>query len=501
MSKIYFIPSGRLGNAIFRYFGCVMLMKENPTLQYSLLTNALTDTLTDTAINVNDSNYYEILSNPITNDIKMHGYCQYDKIYLQNKRYILDFIELHKNEHLIQTDRGEVILMQNIIDDIPLDSSKIYDTVIHIRLDDFNGRPDFIEFEYMEKVFEMAYKNNDFANKTAIVMERPSTQQDMLYLQKCLQWFHYKNIPVPTIESNSLLIDFNIMKQSKIIISSMSTLCWCAAFLSKTLTKCYMPNYNFFEDEERKNTTFKRPIENTILYDVKTTQFKNLKIIIITLEKYPQRMSKIHELLIKLSQIGLQYEIIYSVNGSDIKISNTNYSNIKHIEYNGEVKYYNNLIRTNGQEMTLGELGCAWSHLNIYDKLVKEPVISTKYIVLEDDANLVESLEHLYDCLKHLPDDFDLCHIAMSDWYPFIKQNNINEYWYDVKKQYFNRLTAYIISKKGAHKIIDYINNWINVPADDLLSNMHLQDKLQVFVPDKYHFMEHPNTISISQSI
>ena len=121
-------------------------------------------------------------------------------------------------------------------------------------------------------------------------------------------------------------------------------------------------------------------------------------------------------------------------------------------------------------------------------------------LILEDDANLVESLDYLYDCLKHLPTEFDMCHIAMVDCYPFIKTNKVNEYWYSVVKQYFNRATAYIISKKGAQKIIDYTNNYINVPADDLLSNMHLQNKLQVIVPETYAFME-KNNVSIIEKI
>jgi GR25 family glycosyltransferase involved in LPS biosynthesis len=150
--------------------------------------------------------------------------------------------------------------------------------------------------------------------------------------------------------------------------------------------------------------------------------------------------------------------------------------------------------------MKSGELGCAWSHLNIYEQLLKEPS-DMKYLILEDDANLVESLDYLYVCLKNLPNDFDMCHIAMSDWYPFIKTDKINEYWYRVAKQYFNRLTAYIISKKGAHKIINYTNNWINVPADDLLSNMHIEHNLQVIVPETYAFMEKINNVSIIHKI
>ena len=323
-----------------------------------------------------------------------------------------------------------------------------------------------------------------------IIIEPPTSELDKQYLLQCLDWFKERNLPIPKVESNNLMTDFNIMKQSKILISSMSTLCWTAAYFSKTLEQCYMPNYNFFGNKERIYQYFKKPIPNTILYDVKTTQFQNLKVILLTLEKYPERMHKIQIVLTTLSQIGLQYEIVYGILGSDIKITDTAEQNIQQLEYKDQIKKYDCTVRANGQKMGLGELGCAWSHLNIYDKLLKDSMVDIKYLILEDDANLVESLDYLYDCLKHLPTEFDMCHIAMVDCYPFIKTNKVNEYWYSVVKQYFNRTTAYIISKKGAQKIIDYTNNSINVPADDLLSNMHLQNKLQVIVPETYAFME-----------
>lgn len=49
----------------------------------------------------------------------------------------------------------------------------------------------------------------------------------------------------------------------------MSNYSWMAAYFSKILEKCYMPNYILYG--ERKNQTFKKPIENTVLYDVKST--------------------------------------------------------------------------------------------------------------------------------------------------------------------------------------------------------------------------------------
>ena len=231
---------------------------------------------------------------PNNKNISLQGYFQYDEIYLQNKNYILDFLEQNKNVNCIRTENN-VFSTKYIIDDMVLDATKIYDNVIHIRLGDFNGRPDFIEIQYLLHLFDGI--KEIFVNKTAIVMETPSNECDKQYLDTVLSWFVNNNISQPVIESNDMITDYNIMKQAKVIISSMSTLCWIAAYFSKSLEKIYMPNYNFFDIEDRKNGFFKKPIQNTILYDVKTTKFTDIKVVILTLEKYSQRMNKVYDLI------------------------------------------------------------------------------------------------------------------------------------------------------------------------------------------------------------
>ena len=508
METNYFIfnQSGRFGNAVFRYMAYVMLQKGSNHFKYILDTDfsKLKNINTHDETVINEDNFFNFINTENTNNpnvsklptntnISLHGYFQYDKIYLQNKSYILDFIEQHKNEHLVRTD-NETHLTKHIIDDMLLEPSKQYENVIHIRLGDFNGRPDFIETEYMLQLFD---KTKDiFYKKTAIVIETPTSDVDIKYLNTILEWFKENSIPIPVIESNDMLTDYNIMKQAKTVISSMSTLCWVAAYFSKSLEKIYMPNYNFFDIEDRKNGCFKTPIENTVLYNVKTTKFADIKVVILTLEKYPHRINKVYGIINKLSQIGLQCSLFYGVNGEDIRVTTTESPTIYKLEYNREVKYYDASIRVNKQFMTRGELGCAWSHLNIYKSLLDEVSID-KYLILEDDAEIVENLEYLYECLRSIPSDTEMCHIAKSDWYPFVLFNNVNEMWYDVKKSYFNRTTAYIISKKGGQKILDYTEDHIDIPADDLLSNMFNYDKLRVYVPDKYIFHEPENTISI----
>jgi len=430
---------------------------------------------------------------PKNRNISLNGYFQYDQIYLQNKSYILEFLERNKDVHQVTTD-GEIYFTKSIIDDMVLESSKIYENVIHIRLGDFNGRPDFIEPEYLLRLFSNI--KDTFYKKTAIVIENPSSQLDINYLNTVLEWFKQNNVPTPVVESNDMLTDYNIMKQAKVIVSSMSTLCWAAAYFSKSLEKVYIPNYNFFNIEDRKNGFFKMPIQNTILYDVKTTKFTDIKVVILTLKKYSHRMNKVYDLVNKLSQLGLCCSLFYGVNGEDIAYSKSMSPNIYNLEYKNEVKKYDCSIRVNKQLMTNGELGCAWSHINIYKTLLKDNSVD-RYLIFEDDVEIVESLEYAYECLVKIPSDFDMCHVSKSDWYNFVLSDKVNEMWNTIHKQYFNRLTAYIISKSGAKKILDYVKDTINIPADDLLSNMHLEDKLKVYVPSRYIFHEPKNTVSI----
>ena len=70
----------------------------------------------------------------------------------------------------------------------------------------------------------------------------------------------------------------------------MSTLSWIAAYVSKHIKKCYMPNYNFYNRRDpsnsldRSNVYFNYPIENTVLYDISSTHpiMSNIKTQLLT---------------------------------------------------------------------------------------------------------------------------------------------------------------------------------------------------------------------------
>jgi GR25 family glycosyltransferase involved in LPS biosynthesis len=558
-NNIVFIPSGRLGNAFFRYMACALINIKNPSLSYCLQddftepiekvifypgldhegddirksNNIFQDNeqnavcyntlgyykhmididnlksnmfinkenghglFVKTTITLNENNFLKFIEKKLEYfNIKMDGFFQYGHFYLHYKREILNYIEQHKLEHYIQTDLGEKILMRDLLDDMRLSPEKQYNIAIHIRLGDFKGRPDYIEEEYYFALFNKI----DFKEKKICLLFDPSIKTgDCVFIENCLAWFKERQLSI-NIESNSLLIDFNIMKQAKTLICSMSTLSWSAAYLSKHIQTCYMPDYNFYKEADRSAFYFKKPIENTILYPVKTTQLtlSSIKPYILTLPQYSARLEKLNHLRCRLSSIGLETTAYNGVNGRDITLQNTTVDHLKFVHYNGETYTYNACIRTNQTAMTKGEFGCAWSHINLLKQLLTEPANINYYLILEDDVELVKPLSDLSELLQNIPEDTDMCHLAKSDWYPFIKTVEVNSYFSKCIKAFFNRTTAYLISKKGAVKVLAYCNNHIDIPIDDIYCTMYRTiPDFRFYVPsDNFLFKEQDNNDS-----
>lgn len=264
---IIFRSSGRFGNAIFRYLACVKVIlkckKYNIDLNYVLEENVNYKNINNLKV-IKEKEIFDFLDSEIKEkdiNILLDGYFQHDNLYDENKTEIIDYINIYKNIHKIRTDRGCEYFLKSIIDEIILE--KKYDVVIHLRLSDFNGSEDFIELKHMINLFNSFPLEFFTDKKIAIVSEKLYSQNDINYLNNCLDWFKSKKLNI-TFESNDLITDFNIMKQAKILICSNSTLAWIAVYFSKNIEKCFLPDYNFKD----KTTTFKYPIKNTVLYKV-----------------------------------------------------------------------------------------------------------------------------------------------------------------------------------------------------------------------------------------
>ena len=213
------------------------------------------------------------------------------------------------------------------------------------------------------------------------------------------------------------------------------------------------------------------------------------KVVIITLKEF-DRSDMIKKTLKICQKLSIDVEIFYGVYGKKIVKEGNK------LTYENESYTYDPKERLNGQPMTDGEFGCAWSHLSVYKKLRDDPKYNN-YLVLEDDAELCD-LYALNNAIINLPKKYDICHIGESVWYPFNTISPVNNTYFNVQKQFFNGAMAYFISKTGANKLI---SDSLSLPADDRLSNAFIGDKINVFAPSSKVFQQTRNVESSIKSV
>ena len=210
-----------------------------------------------------------------------------------------------------------------------------------------------------------------------------------------------------------------------------------------------------------------------------------MKTIVISLKHQSERRTYI---LNELQRCNIKnYEMMDAINGKKIK----NLGCINHIiyrlQYKNQLRNYDSRLRLNKTPMSNAELGCAWSHLNIYEKLL-EDTDNHAYLVLEDDANITVPIDEFHKFLSELPDSktYDICHINKSEWYPFVFKKKVNDFYHIPQKRFFNHTTAYIVTKKGAQHLLSAAYPCMSLPADDLLSNTYLFSvDFKMIVPSK----------------
>jgi len=249
---------GRLGNSIFRLFAniifCIIYDINSQIVNINYQPNII----------VNDAYFINFFNNIINKNsienidknaiVLFDGFFQHDKIYIMFKNNIINFIKNHP-EIILVTHFNENYKASDLIN---FDITKQYNIVVHLRLEDFIEISHVINPKSIKKIlFEI---RNDYPDEEiCLVLNNPNTDIERKYID-----YLTKDLNNIKIESNDVITDFTIMRKSKILVCSCSTLSWAASFLSETVEKVYMPNYN---NPDRIHETFKQPIQNTILYD------------------------------------------------------------------------------------------------------------------------------------------------------------------------------------------------------------------------------------------
>jgi len=153
------------------------------------------------------------------------------------------------------------------------------------------------------------------------------------------------------------------------------------------------------------------------------------------------------------------------------------------------------LIFNNCSNPTLSNyyIACALSHLCLYEKLLFDSV-NDFYLIFEDDYIFSKNftINDLRFDLSNLPKDVDLCffsprHAGVDS---YTKEKQINESIYKIKNTNgIEGTSMYLISKKGAEKLLNVDGLNVNYNADELIGR-HLND-LICYNTDKIYGFGH----------
>jgi len=432
---------------------------------------------------INDNNYFKYYENCKINNLIMDGYFQFDKIYLENKKEIIYFIENNKNNHRIKTDRNEVFLIKDLIDNIELDPLKIYDIVIHLRLDDFIELDDFIDYKSIIILLkEIGSKNGLKNKKIAIVIQKIYSKEDNEYLNNLLNWFKQNNIEV-NVESNDLITDFNIMKQCKTLICSNSTLSWSAAYLSKNIELCYMPTS--ISNEER----FKKPIENTLFYNTIIENNCYICGCILNGEDY---LKNVFNNIKKIGEIFHHYKIIIAYEKSKDKTLDILY------ELKDELKCEFEIIINNNAISECNTLNISNARNSILEYIRNDNNDSYQYFIMMDLDDVCEKEINVNILKKYLKyHNWDSLSFNKKDYY---------DIWALSIRPFVTSCWHWNKTQMGSSYIEDIIKDYItkklnNLDKNDLLECYSAFNGFAIYCKDKFINCNYDNNIFKSHAL
>jgi GR25 family glycosyltransferase involved in LPS biosynthesis len=171
---------------------------------------------------------------------------------------------------------------------------------------------------------------------------------------------------------------------------------------------------------------------------------------ILGLEKFPERSSIVSK---RLDKVGWKnYQVI---NGCHFASLN----GMQKQELESKWKFFND----GKTSFSNGQKGCAISHLEALEKVVKEELPCV--VIAEDDVMFSNNFPKLFEnILRDIPKNYDIIFIGWQEvWQNGKKVKKVNKFYkHDPFCTHF-----YLISSKGAKKIIESIyKDGLSVPID-----------------------------------
>lgn len=148
---------------------------------------------------------------------------------------------------------------------------------------------------------------------------------------------------------------------------------------------------------------------------------------------------------------------------------------------------------TNHSELNLGEIGCALSHMNIYEKIINDDL--PYLFILEDDININNQLTRIIENTEAfltknkgvdvvmLGYSTDAVNYNNSIRLSFRKRKKWDNYSIGKPVQRFYGTYSYFITNQGARKIVN-LQNELRYPSDIYL-NYLITKNIQLFCIEK----------------
>jgi GR25 family glycosyltransferase involved in LPS biosynthesis len=180
--------------------------------------------------------------------------------------------------------------------------------------------------------------------------------------------------------------------------------------------------------------------------------------IIINLSYHKNRK---YDMIEKIKKTNIQKYFFYNA------IDGNNLNNFFFEIIPGWIDYFKN------RYITIGEIGCALSHYNIWKYIVDNKLEKT--LILEDDVIFYDEFNDIYNKVLNFDLQYDIFYLSRNPLNQYFEsigtEKNINDYIVEAKSSY--NLSSYIITYNGAKKLIN--TNYLNylLPIDDFLSIMY----------------------------
>ena len=202
------------------------------------------------------------------------------------------------------------------------------------------------------------------------------------------------------------------------------------------------------------------------------------KVYLINLDKDKQRLKEFQENYNHSDFINIPFKRIPAINGDNVDSD-------AWVSHHAKEDFQRNITtgkKEKHHELSKGGLGCFMSHYKLAKQLAeeKDPHIQS-YIIFEDDSKCRENTKaELDEHMSHLPENWD-----MFIGFPIRNEGStINKYIKNPSS--FWGLGIYVLSKKGAEKLVKEVENKkIDGQIDSFLSRMNQHGSINIYSSHK----------------